>query len=67
MIPLRDNLPTTRTPVVTIALIVANVLVYFFWQRGGLTLGDPSGAHYVCNLQDHAAIPYEVTHPASRS
>ncbi|HEY7074420.1 MAG TPA: rhomboid family intramembrane serine protease [Solirubrobacteraceae bacterium] len=63
MIPLRDNLPTTKTPVVTIALIVANVAVYFLWQRGGLTLGDPSGAHYICNLQDHAAIPYEITHP----
>ena len=44
MIPLRDNIPTTRPPVVTYALIAANVLVYFFWQRGGLTLGDPSNA-----------------------
>ena len=40
MIPLRDNIPTTRTPVVTYALIVANVLVYFLWRRGGLSLGD---------------------------
>ena len=42
MLPLRDNIPTSRTPVVTFALIAANVLVYFLWQRGGLTLGDPS-------------------------
>ena len=66
VIPLRDNLPTTRTPVVTIALIAANVAVYFLWQRGGLTLGDPSGAHYICNLQDHGAIPYEFTHPGKQ-
>jgi len=49
------------TPYVTCALIVANVLVYFFWQQGGLSLGDPSSAHYICNLQDWAAIPNRIT------
>src|SRR3954463_6861578 len=63
VIPLRDNIPTARPPVVTIAIIVANVLVYFFWQRGGLTLGDPSSAHYMNHLIDYGAIPYEITHP----
>jgi len=66
VIPLRDNIPTTKTPVVTYALIAANVIVYFFWQRGGLTLGDPSSPHYVCQLQDWAAIPYEFTHPGDQ-
>jgi membrane associated rhomboid family serine protease len=66
MIPLRDNIPTSRPPVVTYAIIAANVIVYFFWQRGGLTLGDPSNAHYVCQLQDYAAIPYEFTHPGNQ-
>src|SRR4051812_34644647 len=66
MIPLRDNIPTARTPVVTYALIAANIIAYFFWQRGGLSLGDPSSAHYLCNLQDWAAIPYEVTHPGDQ-
>jgi membrane associated rhomboid family serine protease len=28
MIPLRDNIPSRRTPVVTVGLIVANILVY---------------------------------------
>src|SRR4051812_10953284 len=63
MIPLRDNIPTSRTPVVTYALIAANVLVYFLWQRGGLTLGDPSSQHYLQNLTDWSAIPYELSHP----
>lgn len=63
MIPLRDNLPTSRTPVVTLALIALNVVAYFFWQRGGISLGDPSTPHYMQNLIDHAAIPYELTHP----
>ena len=66
MIPLRDNIPTSRTPVVTYGLIAANVIVYFFWQRGGISLGDPSSAHYICNLQDWAAIPYEITHPGDQ-
>ena len=63
MLPLRDNIPTSRTPYVTYALIIANILVYFFWQQGGITLGDPSSPHYICQLQDWAAIPYEITHP----
>ena len=44
-----------------------NVLVYFFWQQGGLTLGTPDGEAYLCNLVDYAVIPYEITHPESRS
>ena len=66
MIPLRDNIPTRSTPVVTYAIIAANILVYFFWQRGGFCLGDPSSPHYICNLQDWAAIPYEITHPGKQ-
>src|SRR4051794_25721535 len=66
MIPLRDNIPTSRPPVVTYAFIAANILVYFLWQKGGLTLGDPSSQHYACQLQDYAAIPYEVTHPGDQ-
>jgi membrane associated rhomboid family serine protease len=63
VIPLRDNIPTSRTAYVTYALIALNVISYFFWQRGGFSLGDPSGAHYTCNLVNYSAIPYEITHP----
>jgi membrane associated rhomboid family serine protease len=66
MIPLRDNIPTTRPPVVTYALIAANILAYFLWQRGGISFGDPTSQHYTCNLQDYAAIPYEFTHPGNQ-
>src|SRR3954447_17669660 len=62
MIPIRDNIPTARPPVVTYALIAANVLVYFFWQRGGLSLGDPSNLHYQCQVLEWSAVPYELTH-----
>ncbi|MEI9893501.1 MAG: rhomboid family intramembrane serine protease [Chthoniobacter sp.] len=33
MIPLRDDQPTTRFPIVTILLIVANAGVFFAWQE----------------------------------
>jgi membrane associated rhomboid family serine protease len=61
--PLRDNIPTERFPVVTVAIIVLNVIAYLFWQKGGITLGDPSSPHYLQNLSDYGAIPYELTHP----
>ena len=58
MFPLKDNIPTERTPVVTLALIAANVLAYFLLQRGGwqvssLTTGEWSLAQeaaYPCDL-----------------
>ena len=60
MIPLRDNIPTAETPVVTYALIIANVLVYFLWQRGGLHARQPEHSqHYTCQLHEWAAIPDE--------
>jgi rhomboid family protein len=61
--PLRDNIPTERFPVVTVALIVANVLMYFLFQHGTITLGDPSAPDYVKNLVENAVFPYELTHP----
>jgi membrane associated rhomboid family serine protease len=61
--PLRDNIPTDRFPVVTVALIVANVLVYFLWQRGGISLSGPDSTHYLCNLYEFGVIPREITDP----
>jgi len=60
--PLKDNIPTERFPFVTVALIVVNVLAYFFFQHGTITLGDPGSAAYVHNLWDYAYIPRELTH-----
>ncbi len=57
MFPLKDNIPTDRTPFVTIALIAINVVVYFVLQKGGI-LSGPSDAIVI----DYGAIPYEITH-----
>jgi membrane associated rhomboid family serine protease len=61
--PLRDNIPTDRFPVITLALIVANVLMYFFFQHGTITLGSPDNTDYLCNLYEYGTIPKEVTDP----
>jgi membrane associated rhomboid family serine protease len=61
--PLRDNIPTENFPLVTVALIVANVLMYFFFQHGTITLGSPDNTAYLCNLYEYGTIPKEVTDP----
>lgn len=58
MFPLKDNIPTDRTPFVTIAFIAINVFVYFVLQKGGILAG-PSDSSVI----DYGAIPYEITHP----
>jgi membrane associated rhomboid family serine protease len=65
LFPLRDNIPTERFPIVTIALIVANVLMYFLFQKGGISLGSPDSQAFNENLIDYGLIPYEVTNPGS--
>ncbi len=63
MIPLRDDVPTARLPLVTLALVAANLLAYLISIRhGGSLLRGPSHAVAV----HYGAIPYEFTHPAVR-
>jgi membrane associated rhomboid family serine protease len=54
MIPIRDENPTTRTPFVTIVLIILNCLIFFYQVLLG-----PDGEHFVLSL---AAIPAELFH-----
>jgi membrane associated rhomboid family serine protease len=61
LFPLRDNIPTEHFPLVTVALIVANVLMYFLFQHGGLSLGSPQSSEYLCNLYEYGVIPREIT------
>jgi membrane associated rhomboid family serine protease len=58
--PLKDNIPTDRTPWVTIALILANIVVFVLEIRSGGSIGSgPSAAEGV----KYGFIPYELTHP----
>ncbi len=63
MIPLKDNIPTVNFPVITVALIVLNIGMYFFFQQGGLSIGEPSSLDYRDNVVEYGSIPYEITHP----
>ena len=53
-LPLKDENPTSRIPVVTILFIAANVLVFFYQ-----TLSPEGLQYFVYKL---GAIPYEITH-----
>jgi len=63
LIPLTDRNPTSTFPAVTLALIAANVLAYFLFQHGTVSLGDPSTPEYLCNLGEYAAVPRELIDP----
>jgi membrane associated rhomboid family serine protease len=59
VIPLKDNIPTDRFPFVTVALLLANVIVYILSIRhGGSFFGGPSSATTI----KYGAIPYEISH-----
>ena len=62
MIPLRDNIPTDRFPVVTLVLIAINVFVFLALQGPSFSLssGDTVDTRFVV---EYGAIPYRVTHP----
>jgi len=55
--PLRDNIPTDRFPVVTVAIIAANVVIYFLLQDG--RLGLPAGPSD-WPAESYGVIPCEV-------
>jgi membrane associated rhomboid family serine protease len=63
VIPLRDNLPTDNFPVVTLAIIVINALVFLLFQGPSFSLssGDTVETKPVV---EYGAIPYRITHPA---
>jgi membrane associated rhomboid family serine protease len=61
VIPLKDDIPTRRFPVLTVAIIVACTLVYFGFEAGGWQLGQKGDERVL----EYGAIPYELTHPGS--
>jgi membrane associated rhomboid family serine protease len=59
VLPLKDNIPTDRFPVVTVALIVINIAMFFgfqqaYWDGGGFAVNEQ-------NVAEYAEIPYEIT------
>jgi membrane associated rhomboid family serine protease len=59
MIPLKDNIPNERFPLITVAIVVINVLAYLLSIRhGGNILKGPSET----TVLHDSAIPYDFTH-----
>jgi rhomboid family protein len=59
MIPIKDDIPTRRFPILTVAIIVICCVVYFGFEHGAWSLGDTGNARVL----EYGAIPYEITHP----
>jgi membrane associated rhomboid family serine protease len=60
VIPIRDANPTRRVPILTLAVIAANVAVFLLWQPTFGTEVEQS-LFFWC----HAEVPFEVTHQES--
>ena len=52
MLPIKDNVPTRRFPIVTIALIVANFAVWIFYELPGLQHSVDQLAFRPCEVED---------------
>jgi membrane associated rhomboid family serine protease len=61
VLPLRDNLPTRRFPVVTVALLAANVVVFVLYQDAG------QGRGFLASLNELAFRPCEVENACPRT
>jgi membrane associated rhomboid family serine protease len=67
VLPLKDNNPTSRFPIVTVALIVINVAV-FVWQLNFPTdqrLDEAGFGSIDQSSLEYGAIPYRITHPST--
>jgi rhomboid family protein len=69
LIPIKDNIPTLRFPIVTVLLIVAN-LVVFAWQVTRSSTPGSSRSPHIAGLSardettiEYGAIPFRLTHP----
>jgi membrane associated rhomboid family serine protease len=66
MLPLKDDNPTTRPPIITLLVIAACVAVYFFVQPSGSASITGRNANDDASFTvEHAAIPCEIVqgHP----
>jgi membrane associated rhomboid family serine protease len=61
VIPLKDDIPTRRFPIVTVVLIAINVIVYFVFEQGFWGLGEQGNEVVV----EYGAIPVEITDPGT--
>ena len=56
MLPLRDNVPTRTRPLVTYALLLANLLVWVLYQLPDLQGSVDELAYHPCEVDDSCAV-----------
>jgi membrane associated rhomboid family serine protease len=59
LIPLKDNIPTDRFPLMTVIIIVINVLVFIAFEGANFSAEQVKTKP----LLEYGMIPYRVTHP----
>jgi membrane associated rhomboid family serine protease len=57
MLPLKDNVPTRAFPLVTIALITANVIVWLWELQGGVEQEVVHYGYYPCSFEGPCVAP----------
>jgi membrane associated rhomboid family serine protease len=70
LLPLKDNIPTLRFPILVVILIALNVIAFGFELTWSQDAGSASGeagqlgaSEYDVELIELGAIPYRITHP----
>ena len=64
MLPIKDDIPTRRFPIVTVVIIAINVIVFFGFQVNSVSLDGADLKQDV--VVKYSAIPYEITHPGDQ-
>jgi membrane associated rhomboid family serine protease len=59
LFPIKDDIPTRRFPVLTVAIMAICCAVYFLFEQGLWGLGATGNERVL----EFGAIPYEITHP----
>jgi membrane associated rhomboid family serine protease len=54
LLPIKDNVPTRHFPILTVALIVANVLVWILYEEAG------QGSGFIASVDEGAYQPCEI-------
>jgi membrane associated rhomboid family serine protease len=64
LLPIKDDIPTRRFPIVTVVIIAINVIVFFGFQVNSVSLDGADLKQDV--IVKYAAVPYEITHPGKQ-
>jgi membrane associated rhomboid family serine protease len=62
VLPLKDNVPTRRFPIVTVAIIAVNVVVWLWQVRTGIDNTVLHDGYYPCSLQGPCVSPASQFH-----